>query len=168
MLDYRFLSFRRMTIPQFNLCLKEKIITIIYCTLSNLFNVAAEFTFSQPSYNVSEDDGVVSVCLELTESILSEDITIRLINNEDTEATATSMHMCQGFIQKFLFGVEGVAISRPMFLPPLPQAFFWVAKVLHGALSLSLFLSFPPLFFILGGGGGWVLWRGSFPPPPTG
>ena len=39
----------------------------------------AEFQFSQPSYDVSEDSGVVSVCLELISGILTEDVIIEVM-----------------------------------------------------------------------------------------
>ena len=41
-------------------------------------NTVAEFRFSQPSYNVSEDSGVVSVCLELVNGTLTEDVVIKI------------------------------------------------------------------------------------------
>ena len=36
------------------------------------------FQFSQPSYNVSEDDGFVTICLELVQGILVDNVTIEL------------------------------------------------------------------------------------------
>ena len=43
------------------------------------FLVVAEFQFSQPSYDVSEDTGVVSVCLELINGTLTEDVFIEVM-----------------------------------------------------------------------------------------
>ena len=51
---------------------------VMISTVSILFLVA-EFQFSQPSYNVSEDSGVVGVCLELVSGILTEDVVIEVI-----------------------------------------------------------------------------------------
>ena len=48
-------------------------------TLCHFFFVVAEFQFSQPSYDVSEDSGLVSVCLELISGILTEDVIIELM-----------------------------------------------------------------------------------------
>lgn len=45
----------------------------------SIFLVVAEFQFSQPSYNASEDTGVVSVCLELVSGILTEDVIIEVM-----------------------------------------------------------------------------------------
>ena len=42
----------------------------------NICLSVAEFEFSQPFYNVSEDSGEVSVCLELVSGILTEDVDI--------------------------------------------------------------------------------------------
>ena len=42
------------------------------------FLSVAEFQFSQPSFDVSEDSGVVSVCLELISGILTEDVIIEV------------------------------------------------------------------------------------------
>ena len=39
----------------------------------------AQFQFSQPFFNVSEDSGVVSVCLELVSGILTEDVLIEVM-----------------------------------------------------------------------------------------
>ena len=36
------------------------------------------FSFSQPSYNGSEDDGYVSVCMELIDGTLTENVIIVL------------------------------------------------------------------------------------------
>ena len=41
--------------------------------------LVAEFQFSQPSFDVSEDSGVVSVCLELISGILTEDVIIEVM-----------------------------------------------------------------------------------------
>ena len=49
---------------------------IIYSGL-NSYSVA-QFQFSQSSYNVSEDSGVVSVCLELVNGTLIENVTIEI------------------------------------------------------------------------------------------
>lgn len=46
-----------------------------------------EFQFSQPSYNVSEDSGVVNVCLELTSGTLIEDVFIEVIAAANLEET---------------------------------------------------------------------------------
>ena len=43
------------------------------------FLSVAEFQFSQPSFDVSEDSGVVSVCLELISGILTEDVIIEVM-----------------------------------------------------------------------------------------
>ena len=45
---------------------------------SHLLVAVAEFQFSQPSYNVSEDSGEVSVCLELVRGILTEDVVVQV------------------------------------------------------------------------------------------
>ena len=42
------------------------------------FLVVAEFQFSQQSYDVSEDTGVVSICLELVNGTLTEDVFIEV------------------------------------------------------------------------------------------
>ena len=39
----------------------------------------AQFQFSQPFFNVSEDSGAVSVCLELVNGILTEDVLIEVM-----------------------------------------------------------------------------------------
>ena len=41
--------------------------------------IVAEFQFSQPSYNVSEDSEVVSVCLELINGVLTEEVVIEIV-----------------------------------------------------------------------------------------
>ena len=38
----------------------------------------AEFQFTQSSYNVSESNGVVSICLELVNGTLAKDVLINL------------------------------------------------------------------------------------------
>ena len=43
------------------------------------FLSVVEFQFSQPSFDVSEDSGVVSVCLELISGILTEDVIIEVM-----------------------------------------------------------------------------------------
>ena len=39
----------------------------------------AQFQFSQPFFNVSEDSGVVCVCLELVNGILTEGVLIEVM-----------------------------------------------------------------------------------------
>ena len=41
--------------------------------------IVAEFQFSQPSYNVSEDSEVVSICLELINGVLTEEVLIEIV-----------------------------------------------------------------------------------------
>lgn len=57
-----------------------------------LFTVAA-FRFSQSSYNVTESDGVISVCIELVKGTLSEDIAIQL-SHEGSNFSATCIRFC--------------------------------------------------------------------------
>ena len=47
---------------------------ILFCYL-----LVAEFQFSQPLFDVSEDSGVVSICLELISGILTEDVIIEVM-----------------------------------------------------------------------------------------
>ena len=61
--------------------------------ISNMIDSAitvAVLQFSQPSYNVREDSGVVSVCLQLVNGTLTEDI-----NFEATEITTDKMATCK-------------------------------------------------------------------------
>ena len=48
-------------------------------SIVSILFLVAEFQFSQPSYNVSEDSGVVGVCLELVSGILTEDVVIEVM-----------------------------------------------------------------------------------------
>lgn len=50
-----------------------------------IYIIVAEFEFSQPSYNVSEDSVAVSVCLELVSGILTEDVVIGVTIAANTE-----------------------------------------------------------------------------------
>ena len=43
-----------------------------------IYLVVAKFQFSQPSHDVSEDIGVLGVCLELISGILTEDVVIEV------------------------------------------------------------------------------------------
>ena len=47
--------------------------------LSCLLKIVAEFQFSQPSYNVSEDSEIVNVCLELVSGTLTEEVLIEAV-----------------------------------------------------------------------------------------
>ena len=71
-----------------SVCICECTGQIIY---SGLFSYSvAQFQFSQSSYNVSEDSGVVSVCLELVNGTLIENVTI-----EVTLATTEILNPCK-------------------------------------------------------------------------
>ena len=41
--------------------------------------IVAEFQFSQPSYNVTEDSEIVNICFELVSGILTEDVLIEVV-----------------------------------------------------------------------------------------
>ena len=57
-------------------CAVNKYTQMIFFLSSNL---VAKFRFTQSSYNVSEDIGVLSVCLELVNGTLTEDVLIEVI-----------------------------------------------------------------------------------------
>ena len=48
-------------------------------------SVVAKFQFSQTTFNVSEDSGSVSVCLELVTGILTVDVQVDLMIISDGE-----------------------------------------------------------------------------------
>lgn len=52
--------------------------------------IVAEFQFSQPSYNVSEDSEVVSVCLELINGVLTEEVLIEIVLAAGMEVMASN------------------------------------------------------------------------------
>ena len=43
------------------------------------FFTGIEFQFSQPSYNVNMDSGVVNICLQLVNGMLNKDVVIELL-----------------------------------------------------------------------------------------
>ena len=55
----------------------------------NYVHTDANFQFFQPSYQVVESVGFVSICLELVSGTLTDDITIEINNYESFEVTAT-------------------------------------------------------------------------------
>ena len=57
----------------------------------------AQFQFSQPFFNVSEGSGVVSVCLELVNGILTEGVLIEVV----VIARGEDMAGCKLFIVSF-------------------------------------------------------------------
>ena len=52
--------------------------------------IVAEFQFSQPSYNVSEDSEVVSICLELINGVLTEEVLIEIVLAAGMEVMASN------------------------------------------------------------------------------
>ena len=60
----------------------------MWLQLFNLYSyyaaAVATFQFSMAYYNVSEDSGVVSVCLELVSGILTKDVTIEVVILDNT------------------------------------------------------------------------------------
>ena len=56
--------------------------------------IAAEFWFSELSYNVTESAGTINVCLELVKGTLTEDITIEIKNYESTTAICKDIQIC--------------------------------------------------------------------------
>ena len=72
------------------------------------FLSVAEFQFSQPSFDVSEDSGVVSICLELISGILTEDVIIEVMVLGDGGMSGCKLSLAILLFRKFnrLYGID--------------------------------------------------------------